>query len=302
MELILAPTTLGHGASRSRTIMHQSSNRGVRVRTARSRWSWRRRAIPISAAFSAFCYFYPRQSHLDRPPAIVARRTAAEGWASAGEGVLAALRHPSDCGDNVADCNDVDGGGERRSASSFGGYAHFGDIARDLAALEPAEALEILERDDPFGTRTFGAELTRHETDLGRALVVDEVRRLFPCPTEGRRITLPDARSEKKARDFRDGKGGTFLFFQHIRKVCMHSMYSYFLLCLRARLYIHGNVISFVNPRTNYHKTRKGRRHQLLQLSQSQSSQKRMSTLSMHARLGLATPFWQQDFQECRPL
>jgi hypothetical protein len=133
--------------------MHQSSNRGVRVRTARSRWSWHRRAVLISAAFSAFCYFYPWQSHLDRPP---------------------------------RDCCAKD----RRRGLGIGGRGGAGGPATSerLWGLEPAEALKRLERDDPFGTRTFGAELTRHETDLGRALVVDEVRRLFPCPTEGQKL------------------------------------------------------------------------------------------------------------------
>jgi hypothetical protein len=102
--------------------------------------------------------------------------------------VLVALRHPGDCGDNIANCNYVNGGGERQSALLFGGYAHFGNIVLDLAALKPAEALERLKRDNLFGTRTFGAELMRHETDLGCALVINEVRQLFPCPTEGQKL------------------------------------------------------------------------------------------------------------------
>jgi len=99
-----------------------------------------------------------------------------------------------------------------------GGYDHFLNIAQDLAALTPAETLEKLERDDPFGTRTFDSQLLERETKEGRVLTIDEIQQLFPCPRNEERITLPDVRVEQKARDFRDGKPGTFLFFQHLRK------------------------------------------------------------------------------------
>mmetsp|Transcript_42033 Transcript_42033/g.89502 ORF Transcript_42033/g.89502 Transcript_42033/m.89502 type:complete len:458 (-) Transcript_42033:278-1651(-) len=98
-----------------------------------------------------------------------------------------------------------------------GGFAHFSNIAQDLAALSPSETLEKLEL-DPFGTRTFDAKLLEHETTLRRVLTIDEIRQLFPCPRNEERMTLPDARVEQKARDFREGKKGTFLFFQHLRK------------------------------------------------------------------------------------
>lgn len=99
-----------------------------------------------------------------------------------------------------------------------GGYAHFSNIAQDLAALSPSETLEKLEREDPFHTRRFDSQLLEHETKYGRVLTIDEIQQLFPCPRNEERITLPDVRVEQKARDFREGKKGTFLFFQHLRK------------------------------------------------------------------------------------
>lgn len=99
-----------------------------------------------------------------------------------------------------------------------GGYPHFLQVARDLAALPPDETLRRLEDDDPFQTRAFDAALLERETGLGRVLDIEEIRQLFPCPSDGERVTLPDVRVEQKAKDFRDGKRGTFLFFQHLRK------------------------------------------------------------------------------------
>jgi hypothetical protein len=104
--------------------------------------------------------------------------------------------------------------------TTVGGYNHFSIIAQELAALDPTDTLERLEREDPFGTRKFDSLLLQQETELGRVLTIQEVQQLFPCPNnKEERITLPDARAEQKARDFRDGKKGTFLFFQHLRKV-----------------------------------------------------------------------------------
>lgn len=109
-----------------------------------------------------------------------------------------------------------------QTSTAAGGYHHFSNIALELAALDPTDTLERLEREDPFGTRKFDKLLLQQETDLGRVLTIQEIQQLFPCPIENEeRITLPDARVEQKARDFRDGKKGTFLFFQHLRKVCV---------------------------------------------------------------------------------
>ncbi|KAL3823126.1 hypothetical protein ACHAXA_006456, partial [Cyclostephanos tholiformis] len=111
--------------------------------------------------------------------------------------------------DDYARCHRRGGGG---------GYDYYREVALELAGLEPNATIDRLERDDPFGIRAFDAELERRELGLRRALDIDEVRQLFPCPVNERRITLPDARDGRKARDFREGKGGTFLFFQHLRK------------------------------------------------------------------------------------
>ena len=105
-----------------------------------------------------------------------------------------------------------------QTKSTTGGYAHFLKVAQDLSALNPDETLSRLERDDPFGTQAFDKQLLEHETTLGRVLSIDEIQEIFPCPSNEERITLPDYRVEQKAREFRDGKRGTFLFFQHLRK------------------------------------------------------------------------------------
>ena len=68
------------------------------------------------------------------------------------------------------------------STVGAGGYAHYSKIAQDLAALTPAETLEKLEREDPFGTRTFDSQLLQQETELGRVLTIDEIKQVFPCP------------------------------------------------------------------------------------------------------------------------
>ena len=107
---------------------------------------------------------------------------------------------------------------DEESIPSTGGYARLSQIAQDLAELSPEETLQKLKDDDPFETRAFDAQLTEHETQLGRVLTIDEIRELFPCPADQDRITLPDVRVEQKAVDFRENKPGTFLFFQHLRK------------------------------------------------------------------------------------
>lgn len=116
---------------------------------------------------------------------------------------------------NLANNNNL----PQTSTTAAGGYKRFFNIAQELAALEPTDTLDRLEREDPFGTRQFDQQLLQQETELGRVLTIQEIQQLFPCPSNDERITLPDARVEQKARDFRDGKKGTFLFFQHLRKV-----------------------------------------------------------------------------------
>ena len=130
-----------------------------------------------------------------------------------------------DGNDNNSTANDTaqnDEDARRRGSNApradEGGYARFSDLAQDLAALPPADALARLERDDPFGARKFAADLLEHETNRGRVLTIDEIQQLFSCPRREERITLPDARVEEKARNFREGVTGTFLFFQHLRK------------------------------------------------------------------------------------
>jgi len=95
-------------------------------------------------------------------------------------------------------------------------YPYWKDLVVRLAGMTAADALKELTEKDPFGTRKFEQDLLEQETNLGRLLDAQEILNLFPCPSS--RITLPDQRLMQKARDFRDNKPGTFLFFQHLRK------------------------------------------------------------------------------------
>jgi hypothetical protein len=97
-------------------------------------------------------------------------------------------------------------------------YPYWKDLVMILAAMPAKDALKELETNDPFAVRKFEKDLLEQETALGRLLEPDEIQRLFPCPDASHRITLPDQRMLQKARDFRDAKPGTFLFFQHLRK------------------------------------------------------------------------------------
>lgn len=95
-------------------------------------------------------------------------------------------------------------------------YADWRSLAVDLAGKLPAEILQILREEDPFGVRTFEKRLLKTESMEKRFLALDELRELFPCPTD--RITLPDQRDPDKAHAFRNGTDSYFLFFQHLRK------------------------------------------------------------------------------------
>ena len=95
-------------------------------------------------------------------------------------------------------------------------YSDWRNLAVELAGKPPKETLRILKEEDPFGVRTFEKRLLENESSRKRFMEVDELRDLFPCPSE--RITLPDQRQTDKARAFRNGTEPYFLFFQHLRK------------------------------------------------------------------------------------
>jgi hypothetical protein len=156
------------------------------------------------------------------------------------------------------------------STTAAGGYKRFFNIAQELAALEPTDTLDRLEREDPFGTRQFDQQLLQQETELGRVLTIQEIQQLFPCPIKNEeRITLPDARVEQKARDFRDGKKGTFLFFQHLRKVCG------VVLCLSLYSLDYDRMLTILNIL--------GGRYRFLQFGRGESPEKCPATLLLHA-------------------
>jgi len=95
-------------------------------------------------------------------------------------------------------------------------YSDWRKLAVDLAGKLPQDILRVLKDEDPFGVRTFEKNLLETESSRERFLEMEELRELFPCPTE--RITLPDQRDPDKARAFRNGTEPYFLFFQHLRK------------------------------------------------------------------------------------
>ena len=100
-------------------------------------------------------------------------------------------------------------------------YEYWRDVAVQLAQLSAPDLLRELENRDPFQVRSFERQLLDEETKQGRILPLEEVRKLFPCPTNladtnSHRITIPDQRNMTRSDEFRDGKD--FLFFQHLRK------------------------------------------------------------------------------------
>lgn len=123
-------------------------------------------------------------------------------------------------GSTSADTNGLDAtkrGLSFDNPSSTMRLPEFKKLAMDLVRLPPAQTLKTLEEEDPFGTRVFEKRLEETETAKGRILTLEEIQELFPCPFN-KRITLPDLRNHTKGQAFRDGKPGTFLFFQHLRK------------------------------------------------------------------------------------
>lgn len=104
-------------------------------------------------------------------------------------------------------------------------YSDWKALAVELAALLPEEILSILKSQDPFGVRTFEERLLQTESDRQAILSLDDIKAIFPCPTQ-ERITLPDQRDHVRAKKFRDGLSQmkqhpddfVFLFFQHLRK------------------------------------------------------------------------------------
>lgn len=86
----------------------------------------------------------------------------------------------------------------------------------DIAGKTPSEIIKTMRNDDPFGVRTFETHLLENESEKGRFLSLDELRTLFPCPSE--LITFPDQRNHDNANAFRNHTIPYFLFFQHLRK------------------------------------------------------------------------------------
>lgn len=102
------------------------------------------------------------------------------------------------------------------STSTKSQYAFWREVAVELAKLPATQTLKTLDEADPFGTRAFEKALTEAEEAKGGHLDTAELQRIWPCPSDDKRITLPERRDQSKAARFRQGKG--FLFFQHLRK------------------------------------------------------------------------------------
>ena len=103
-----------------------------------------------------------------------------------------------------------------KQTSKLPRYSDWRKFAVDLAGMLPVDVLRILREEDPFEVRTFEKMLLETESKNQRFLELEELRELFPCPTN--RISLPDQRNTDKARAFRNGTEPFFLFFQHLRK------------------------------------------------------------------------------------
>jgi PHD/YefM family antitoxin component YafN of YafNO toxin-antitoxin module len=104
-------------------------------------------------------------------------------------------------------------------------YQDWKELAVELAELPADEILVVLKTQDPFGVRRFEERLLQTESDRQAILQLDDIKQLFPCPTD-ERITLPDQRNHELARKYREGLHQlkqpkdefVFLFFQHLRK------------------------------------------------------------------------------------
>eukprot|EP00934_Nitzschia_sp_Nitz4_P007590 Nitzschia sp. Nitz4//scaffold44_size153857//58577//60030//NITZ4_002716-RA/size153857-augustus-gene-0.20-mRNA-1//-1//CDS//3329552142//7580//frame0 len=105
-------------------------------------------------------------------------------------------------------------------------YKDWRELAVSMAALPPDQILDILKTQDPFGVRRFEQTLLQAESDQQAILSMDDMKKLFPCPTN-ERISLPDQRNHQLAKYYRQGIQKTsndgdvpfvFLFFQHLRK------------------------------------------------------------------------------------
>jgi len=95
-------------------------------------------------------------------------------------------------------------------------YSFWREVAVELAKLPVEQLLQTLNDKDPFGTRAFEKAVAEAENEKGDRLQLYELQKLWPCPSNDRRISLPEQRDQAKAERFRQGNG--FLFFQHLRK------------------------------------------------------------------------------------
>jgi len=102
------------------------------------------------------------------------------------------------------------------SSVGAGGYSHWREVAVNLAKLPADKLLQTLDETDPFGTRAFEKAIKEAEQAKGGTLDIEEVKKLWSCPANDRRISLPEQRDQAKVARFRQGDG--FIFFQHLRK------------------------------------------------------------------------------------
>jgi hypothetical protein len=112
------------------------------------------------------------------------------------------------------------------SAKRRARYSDWRDLAVQLAALPADQILTTLKTTDPFGVRQFEENLKQTESDRQAILQREDLQRLFPCPVDDERITLPDQRNHQRSKLYRKGLSElkqtkeefVFLFFQHLRK------------------------------------------------------------------------------------
>lgn len=158
-----------------------------------------------------------QEVHQDLPLRAVADKPANDAQKT--ETQRRAVEHPEGNGGGVTGATTITTNNKKST------YKEWKQFAVELAALPPTEVLQVLKSQDPFGVRTFEKALQDMESDRQAILSLEDVRQLFPCPSE-ERITLPDQRDHIKAKKYRAElnelhpakENFVFLFFQHLRK------------------------------------------------------------------------------------
>ena len=166
----------------------------------------------VAGYYSLIVHVVGNHDRLDRPQAFQGSKTRNQGSND---------QQQQRGGEQLTPPSDIAAHASSKKAT----FKEWKAFAVELAAQPPADVLQVLRTQDPFGVRTFEKSIQQMESDKQAILSMDDVRQLFPCPT-AERITLPDQRDHDKARKYRSDlnvlhpakANFVFLFFQHLRK------------------------------------------------------------------------------------